>query len=379
MPPGSHPAWFDVADARASVDDDPNQDGWEDPMRRRQFIGAMAGVAVGSATTEDLAPWLAPDAMPAALPLEVTADHVAMVRRVTELHRRTDLYAGGGAVAESATGYLRWACGLLHAKAVSDKVGRELRAAVGYLHNVAGWVAHDLGQHAAARRLLTRGLALAREVDEYALMADAYYKLGRTAIDHGEVQDALRLWQIGRLVAGQAGSPASLALLHANEAWGYGLLGDAKAMTDAFARAEVELGRAGPPTVPRWCRFFTQPAELAGLRYGAFTAIATHRDHRRYAAHAVDAAEQAGRSRRSGDARSYTFDLIAAATGHLLDGNLDQAADYADRAVNRASQLRSARPTTRLARWAAAAGPHTGRHSNLADVAHRAAALAGAA
>jgi hypothetical protein len=115
------------------------------------------------------------------------------------------------------------------------------------------------------------------------------------------------------------------------------------------------------------------------LRYGAYTAIAAHRDHRRYAAHAVDAAEQAGRSRRRGDARSYTFDLIAAATGHLLDGNLDQAADFADQAVTRASRLRSARPTTRLARWAATAGPHTGRHSNLADVAHRAAALAGAA
>src|SRR6266508_1112856 len=109
-----------------------------------------------------------------------------------------------------------------------------------------------------------------------------------------------------------------------------------------------------------------------GVIYGA---LAQHEEHRSYAGTAAEHSLQAVRLRQAGENRSFTFDLIALATAHALDGQFDGAEKYAHRALNHAEAMRSARVRDRLqTRWDVAA-PHAAQHSGLADLGTRIRAL----
>ena len=104
------------------------------------------------------------------------------------------------------------------------------------MYQVAGWACHDLGDHGAARYYLTAGLVLARDIDDLGLIAGGFYRLGRVSIHLGQAQQALKLWQLGQIVAQDSGNLASVAVLHANEGWAYAMLGAADLVRDALAR-----------------------------------------------------------------------------------------------------------------------------------------------
>ena len=345
----------------------------EDPVQRRTFIGALASAAVG-AVPDGLQRWL-PNLPTSAAPSKVTRQEVAAVRAVTQLHRKMQAASGGGACRESALGYLSWARGMLSAEFASDEDGDGLKEALADLHNLVGWLSHDLDRHADARRHLTQGLLLAREANNLTLMADSYYRLGRVSLHLQQADEALHLFGLGQLVAQNCGCLASVAILHANEAWAYAMQGRPAQVKDALARAQGELDRIDPATAPVWTRFFTAPADLHGLTGVIYGALAQHEEHRSYAGTAAEHSLQAVRLRQAGENRSFTFDLIALATAHALDGQFDGAEKYAHRALNHAEAMRSARVRDRLQTMWDVAAPHAAQHSGLADLGTRIRAL----
>lgn len=346
----------------------------KDPSTAPSFVGSLAALAVGPAPGELVS--LLPNPRPGdAVPGLVTEAHVQLVRDVRDQHRRVDAQRGGGSCRDSAVHYLAWATGMLHSRFDSEATERDLKAALSDMYQVTGWACHDLGDHPAARHYLTAGLVLARDINDLGLIAGGFYRLGRVSIHQGQAQQALKLWQLGQIVAQDSGNLASVAVLHANEAWAYAMLGAADLVCDALARAEGELDRVDAATVPSWARFSLAPGELDGISGVIYGRLAAHREHRRYATLAIKCAEGAFGRRVPGEERSQTFDAISVATGYLLDGQLSEAEQYGHRAVEMATLTASVRAADRLRGMAALATPYK-THSGVAEVVARIGSLA---
>jgi transcriptional regulator with XRE-family HTH domain/tetratricopeptide (TPR) repeat protein len=336
--------YTDAADTAAPV---PAQS--VDPADDPGFLATLAAVAVSSAST-DLA--RVPPTDTAArdpVPTVVTAHHVDVLCEVTGRHRLSDAEYGGGCCRDSAVAYVRWATGMLHSRFTHEAVERRFKKALADLHQVAGWACHDLGDHHQARRHLVAALALAREAGDLAQAAGCFYRLGRVSMHQQRAGEALKLWQLGHLVAQDSGCPVAVAVLCANQAWAYAHLGDDTQARDHLRRAEAELGRADPDTAPAWARFFLAPADFDGMSTLAYTSLATHRQHRPvYAPIAADRAERALALRRPGESRSRVFDAVSAATAHLLTGQAAAAHTHAQLAVDLAATVASQRVHDRL-------------------------------
>jgi len=221
----------------------------DDPVQRRDFLGAAAAVAIGSHPPA-MQRWLPrPPAPVPPAPAWIGATDVEQLRvtvdQLMELGRRL----GGGAALSAATGYLRWASGLLRAR-YAEHTGRELRVALADLYNVAGHTLHDSGRHREAHRHFLQGLVLARDIDDQELAAHLLGAMGRVSLELEHATDALRFFQLAQLAAQDAGGHAEMARLHANEAWAYALIGKPKQVADALDRADHEYGQALAAPIP---------------------------------------------------------------------------------------------------------------------------------
>ncbi|MBB5835993.1 hypothetical protein [Kribbella italica] len=329
-----------------------------DPGADAEFVGSLAVLAVGPAPAR-LEQYLQPQRLDAmSVPAVVTSAQVELLQAIRDHHRLIDATYGGGSCRSSAVSHLAWAAEMLHSRFETPQVEHGFKAALSDLYQVAGWASHDLGDHAAARHYLTAGLVLARDIDELALIAGGFYRLGRVSIHQGRAKEALRLWQLGQIVAQDSGNLAAVAVLHANEAWAYAMLGDSPRVCDALSRAQDELGRVEPGAVPAWARFFVAPADLDGISGVVYGSLASHSEHReRFAARAIEHSERAYARRTPGEERSRAFDAISVATGYVLDGQTDLAAEAGHRAVDRAVETASRRANDRLRTMAAMARP----------------------
>ncbi|MEU4607513.1 hypothetical protein AB0F43_31395 [Kribbella sp. NPDC023972] len=307
----------------------------------------------------------------------VTEAHVELVRAVRDEHRQIDARRGGGSCRDSAVSYLTWASGMLASRFATEQTETDFKAALSDMYQVAGWASHDLGDHAAARHYLTAGLVLAREVNELALIAGGFYRLGRVSIHQGRAQEALRLWQLGQIVAQDSGNLAAVAVLHANSAWAYAMLGAADRVSDSLARAQDELGRVDEGSVPAWARFFLAPADLDGISGVIYGCLASHADHRaHFAPRAIEHAERSYATRGAGEERSRTFDAISVATGYFLDAQPARAATAGHLAVDMALATDSVRAGDRLQAMASLARPYAA-HDGVSEVLERVRAFAG--
>ncbi|MFI5494737.1 hypothetical protein [Actinoplanes sp. NPDC051859] len=348
----------------------------ENADQRQQFIAALAGVAVGGPPALDA--WLPhTEQWPGPVPEAVSPATVSTVREITDRHRRLDATYGGGSCRDSALGYLLWARCLLRSPCPDEILAADLCGKLADLHNLVGWMCHDLGQHTAARRYLAQGLVLAQKADDVTLMADSYYRLGRVSIHQDDPREALHLFQLGLMVATTSSCPTSAAILHANIGWAHAKMGNAAAVRDSLARAGEELGRADSQAAPQWTRFFSS-ADLAGMSGVVHAALAHHDEHRK--THALLAIEHAGHALNGRDAtsRSGAFDHVTAATGHALLGEGRAVIPHATAVLAATGQVRSRRLLDRLDGLADVVDPHTGRNSSLHNLVTKIRTLTGA-
>jgi transcriptional regulator with XRE-family HTH domain len=323
------------------------------------LLAHAAEVAVGMDGGPAALRWTAPRQAATPVPQRVTARDVAQIEAITLALRGLDSGHGGGACREAVVAQTRWVHQLLHADAVDD-VRHRLVLASADLDNLAGWTSFDVGLHSAARGYFARALTQARRAGNASLVANVLYRAGRLHLHQGLAREALRFFQLGKIAAAESGCGTTVALLTANQAWAYAVLGDRLQTVRALGRAADELGAGAGPVEP-WVSFFG-PADLEALAGMAWLELSAREPARLTDARQSLAASVAGRG--SGTTRSLAFELTALAVASLQDGDADAGAALGHQAVDAAERVHSARVLDRLAplaRAAAASGRSEGR------------------
>lgn len=234
---------------------------WRD-MNRRNFLMGTAFTAAAFAQPAWLALTMPPDhdrareagARIGSPDVEVLR---TMVRQFEQLHRRH----GGGVARPHVVQFVHHqARAALHGS-YTDQVGRELFSAVAQATWLAGLNTVDSGRHALGQQYYTQALNLALRAGDRLYAANVLGEMSRVTIEVGQVsgdvgdaQNATGLARSALQVANGNTTPALGAYLHAIEARGLALLGDAKGTSKALDEAQRSFDREG--TEPDWLSFY---------------------------------------------------------------------------------------------------------------------------
>ncbi|MEU8701717.1 regulator [Streptomyces sp. NPDC048680] len=268
----------------------------------------------------------------------VGSGDVAALRSVADLFRTLDHAYGGGHARQALVRYLEHETEPMLRGTYSEATGRRLFAAAADLTRLAGWTSYDIAAHGLAQRYFVQSLRLAQAAGDRAYGSYVLITMSRQAVYLGHGREAVQLARVAQQGIGSAAPNAVLALLHAVEARGHGVLGEAKACLASLARAEraLEIARNGDD-VPHWARCFDE-AQLAD-EFGH-----CHRDLQQYRA-AAQHAERSLQLRSPAYARSRLFCRVVLASARLGLGELDQACRLGAEAAQQAAEMRSVRAT----------------------------------
>ncbi|MEV0787016.1 regulator [Streptomyces sp. NPDC050423] len=268
----------------------------------------------------------------------VGSGDVAALRSVAELFRTLDHAYGGGHARQALVRYLEHETEPMLRGTYSEATGRRLFAAAADLTRLAGWTSYDIAAHGLAQRYFVQSLRLAQAAGDRAYGSYVLITMSRQAVYLGHGREAVQLARVAQQGIGSAAPNAVLALLHAVEARGHGVLGEAKACVASLARAERALETSRPgDDVPHWARHFDE-AQLAD------DFAHCHRDLQQYRA-AAQHAERSLQLRAPAYARSRLFCRVVLASARLGLGELDQACRLGAEAAQQAAEMRSVRAT----------------------------------
>ncbi|ANW20523.1 tetratricopeptide repeat protein [Streptomyces clavuligerus] len=266
----------------------------------------------------------------------VTSGDIAALRSVGELFRTLDHAYGGGHARQALVRYLEHEAEPMLRGSYGEVVGRRLFAAVADLTRLAGWTSYDIAAHGLAQRYFVQALRLAQAAGDRAYGSYVLVTMARQAVYLGHGREAVQLARVAQQGVGPGAPPVVQALLHAVEARGHGVLGEARACTASLLRAERALGAARPgDEAPVWGRAFDE-AQMTD-EFGH-----CYRDLQQYR-QAVQYAERSLQLRPVGMARSRLFCRVVLASSRLALGELDQACTLGAEAALQAAEMRSAR------------------------------------
>ncbi|MGW2842865.1 regulator [Streptomyces sp. NPDC001493] len=263
---------------------------------------------------------------------------VAALRSVGELFRSLDHAYGGGHARQALIRYLEHETEPMLRGHYTETTGRRLFAAAADLTRLAGWTSYDIAAHGLAQRYFVQALRLAQAAGDRAYGSYVLITMSRQAVYLGHGREAVQLARVAQQGVGSAAPPAVQALLHAVEARGHGVLGDARACAVSLARAEraLEAARHGDEA-PHWARNFDEAQLADELAH-------CHRDLQQYRAAALHA-ERSLQLRAPAYARSRLFCRVVLASARLGLGELDQACLLGAEAAQQAREMRSVRAT----------------------------------
>ncbi|MEE1819317.1 regulator [Streptomyces sp. NPDC090082] len=266
----------------------------------------------------------------------VSGGDIAALRSVGELFRTLDHAYGGGHARQALVRYLEHEAEPMLRGTYGETTGRRLFAAVADLTRLAGWTSYDIAAHGLAQRYFVQALRLAQAAGDRAYGSYVLLTMSCQAVYLGHGREAVQLARVAQQGVGPAAPPVVQAMLHAVEARGHAVLGEARACSAALVRAERAQEAARPgDEVPHWARHFDEAQLSDELGH-------CHRDLQQYRP-AAQYAERALQLRAPGFARSRLFCRVVLATSRLALGELDQACALGAEAAQQASEMRSAR------------------------------------
>ncbi|WP_406426613.1 collagen-like protein [Streptomyces sp. NBC_01589] len=269
---------------------------------------------------------------------KVNSGDVAALRSVGELFRTLDHTYGGGHARQALVRYLEHEAEPMLRGTYGEAIGRRLFSAAADLTRLAGWTSYDIAAHGLAQRYFVQALRLAQAAGDRVYGSYVLITMSRQAVYLGHGREAVQLARVAQQGVGSSAPPVVMALLHAVEARGHGVLGEARTCAASLARAEHALEAARPgDDVPHWGRYFDE-AQLAD-EFGH-----CHRDLQQYRA-AAQHAERSLQLRAPLYARSRLFCQVVLASARLGLGELDQACLLGAEAAQQAAEMRSVRAT----------------------------------
>ncbi|WP_225798792.1 regulator [Streptomyces sp. NK15101] len=266
----------------------------------------------------------------------VSSGDIAALRSVGELFRTLDHAYGGGHARQALVRYLEHEAEPMLRGTYGESTGRRLFAAAADLTRLAGWTSYDIAAHGLAQRYFVQALRLAQAAGDRAYGSYVLLTMSCQAVYLGHGREAVQLARVAQQGVGPAAPPVVQAMLHAVEARGHAVLGEARACSASLVRAERALEAARPgDEVPYWARHFDEAQLADELGH-------CHRDLQQYRP-AAQHAERALQLRAPGFARSRLFCRVVLATSRLALGELEQACALGAEAAQQASEMRSAR------------------------------------
>src|SRR6266545_1805270 len=318
----------------------------DESVKRRKFLAHAAAVAVGAHVLgdADMGSWVAnPMLTPA--PGRIGMTDVRQVEAATRALRSLDYQYGGGFCRDAVVAQLSWGQQMLGANA-QDHVKKRLHVALADLHNLAGWTSFDIGLVDSARNHFGRALELAKSGDSEQLVANILYRMGRVYLHNEAPQDALKMFQLGQIAAQESGSELAVAVICANQAWAYAMMGYEEQTMKLIGRTRDEFQRANLAEAEDWVRFFNETDVYAMI--GTVHTVLAHNGFPKHTQYAIPALTRAIEAYGDEMARSKAFNLSALATNHLLDGDIDHGAKVGNGAVDLAEHLKSNRVKDRM-------------------------------
>ncbi len=261
------------------------------------------------------------------------------LRRRTARLRRLDDVLGGGDTYRVYLGEYQATKSLLRDTTYSEQTRRGLLSVLAEQGQQAGWAAFDGGREADARGLYEESHTAALEAGDNDLAGNALAFLAYQTVNgdrKGGVEIAARSCQtIG------PDAPAGVrALLHERLAWACAVAGLADETERALTAAEDALNHADDSPQPDWVSWVDRN-ELQIMTGRCWTEL-------RRPLRAVPVLETALAAYDDSHARDKALYLSWLADSYLTAGEVEQAADTADRALDLANGVASVRPRARL-------------------------------
>jgi hypothetical protein len=197
--------------------------------------------------------------------VEIIIENVAHLRRLVFCY-------GSGRVREQVVQLLhREANRVMHG--TYSETGKALLAAVAQALRLAGSMSADVGRHSLAQRYYIQALNLAMSAGDQLFAANMLSDMSRLTLHMGQsavteddrlrlARQAIALARAGHNLTGRTATPLLAAQMHAVEARGQAMLGDANSTLVTVHKAERHYEQAHDDSEPIWFGFYTE-AELA--------------------------------------------------------------------------------------------------------------------
>lgn len=337
---------------------------------RRDFLSLATATALGSNLHPEL------DRLGSALPTRVKssprtligANDIEAIEEVADFFRRQGLARGSGLYRDAALAQLHEVRSYEHVEC-SAVLRPWLWVATAELAWVTGWLAYDVEDHDAARRLWSYALWAAGQGADHprstdlsvAILLDLAHQAlhlwrplwtvpTRVERDHQQrmLDDALRCAQTAAVTASSRRYPVSTvtaAYIASVTAWCWAARGDAAAVHRLIQQSQDLYAKVDRSSLAPWAAFIT-PAEISAQHGHSYYLLSTHdRDH---APQAVQLLSAAVEGHALAHARSKAVALPTLAGACLQAGDHDSAAVYCDTAIEQIGGLTSRRCYTRL-------------------------------
>ncbi|MEV5408860.1 helix-turn-helix transcriptional regulator [Thermopolyspora sp. NPDC052614] len=274
---------------------------------------------------------------------------VRRIDEMRELFSRADHQYGGGLVRPAAVDYLNTTVAPLLRGSYDDRIGSALLTAAATMTAFVGWTAFDTGRQGLAQHYYGQALKLAKTADDQLTGALVLSRMTYQAIHLNQPAQASLVARAAVESARKAeASPRVMGMLLVRQAWADAIIrpGDRHKIRQIEAllgEAERVYGKGTSDRDPDWAARWDEP-QFGGELGTVWELIGNN-------SRAADYAEQAIRAFETDRPRSAALNRVAAAHAQLGLGELDQAVDWARKAVADARSLNSLRLIERVKRF----------------------------
>ncbi|WP_410673187.1 helix-turn-helix domain-containing protein [Amycolatopsis sp. cmx-4-68] len=365
-------------EAPGSVVAAPEEVSW---LERRDFLALVTAATLGSSLHPELArlgSLLPGEVEPVTRPRIGAAD-VDAIEAITDGFRRSDFAHGGGLCRAAAITQLHQVRRLEDA-VCTPEVRTRLLVAVAELASMAGWMAYDVEDHDAARRLWTYALDTARRAEDHPRAPDlavdvlldmahqALHLHGQDPVNHAaRAGEALHLVQLASATAANRRHPVSTitsGYISAVLGWCRAALGEADPTRRAIGNAQDTYAAADPATTPPWAWFVNDPEITAQQGHSLYLLSLSHPE---FAPEAIEKLTTAASGYGAEYERSRAVILPPLASVQFQAGDVATAVATGYEAVDAITGLSSTRGYARLRTLDTVAAPH-GRQPEVAEL-----------
>ncbi|MEU7480069.1 helix-turn-helix transcriptional regulator [Lentzea sp. NPDC042327] len=306
-------------------------------VQRREFFGAMAGLAVSLPAT----------ARPTSGQRLGMGDVHRLLERTARLRRLDDLL-GGADTYRLYLNELTATTELVRSATCLPGVRKACTAVIAEQAQMVGWAAFDAGMHQKAKQHYEASLKAANEA-KHAMLAgnalafDAYLQVSVAQPDVGTAVASYA-------TAAKYATPRVRALLLERMAWTHAVAGDAHATERALTEAADVVRQTGDRPEPDWV-FWVDEDEIRIMAGRCWTQL-------KRPLRAVPVLEDV--LGRYGDthARDKAMYLTSLAHAYLDAGEVEQAAAVTERAAHLANGVGSVRPAEKIGKVVQRLKPH---------------------